>query len=142
MVLISIKNCPVKHIFQLLTKNPELIPPNCFVDHDNIWVGTTVTQKSELENIDYVVAVNAKVTFASFEPFLFKYEDIEDVALQGLEWIIIGKLTGSKRVKLDVEAVMDLVVIAKRLNIPIFMKNNLSPPFEKSLLIQEFPRVG
>jgi len=109
----------------------------------NWWFGVTVTTIDGLWRIDELLKVNCEIHFGSFEPFLFQHKDIEHLwnKIEGLEWIIIGKLTGSKRVKLDVEAVMDLVVIARRLNIPIFMKNSLSPPFEKSLLIQEFPRV-
>lgn len=135
MVLISIKNCPIKHTFQLLTKNPELIPPNDW--HENIWVGTTVTNESkDWRNIAEIKKVNAKVRFVSFEPLLGPLPD--DVCLDGIQWIIIGKLSGSKKVKLDAYWAMHIIQETHRHGIPVFMKNNLTPPFD--VLEQEFPK--
>jgi len=129
--------CPVKHIFMMLTKKPQNI--NKLVEFpDNWWFGATVTDVTSLWRIDELLKVNCKIHFGSFEPFLFQHKDIKLVwdKIEGLEWIIIGKLTGSKRVKLHLNAVEDLVVIAKRLDIPVFLKNNLG--LENP--IQEFPK--
>lgn len=136
MVMISIKNCPIKHTFQLLTKNPELIPPTSFIDHDNVWVGTTVTsENNDVVNIDAIKKVDAKVRFVSFEPLLGPI-DFEKHSLDGIQWVIIGKLTGSKRVKLRFEWVADILDQTADLNIPLFIKNNLG--LERKH--QKFPR--
>ena len=136
-VLQSIFECPVKHTFQLLTKNPERIPPIHFPD--NVWVGATVTNEGgDWKNIDYIRRVKVSVKFVSFEPLLGKLPD--EICLDGVDWVVIGKLTGSRRVKLDTYWVAHIKNEAERHNIPIFMKFNLCPPLEKSDLIQEFPK--
>ena len=113
--------CPVKHTFQMLTKNPENISKQV-VFPENWWFGVTVTNQSEIDKIDELRKVNAKVRFVSFEPLLggFPYLD-----LRGIQWVIIGKLTGSKRVKLQFEWVVDILDQTAELQIPVFMKNNL-----------------
>jgi protein gp37 len=135
-VLQSIFECPVKHTFQLLTKNPERIPPIHFPN--NVWVGATITRQFEAHKIMDLLEVDAKVKFVSFEPLL---EDIS-FFMEGIQWAIIGKLTGSRRVKLKKEWVYNLLGQLKAHNIPVFMKFNLCPPFERSELIQEFPMEG
>ena len=122
-----------RHTFQLLTKNPERIDKN-YRFPDNVWVGATVTQQSEVKNIEKMKDIKAKVRFVSFEPLLgrIKYD------LHGIHWIIVGKLTGSKKVKLNPKWVEELIEEAGALthwNIPVFLKDNLNWP-EK---IQEFP---
>lgn len=103
-------------------------------------MGTTVTTEHEdWKNIESIKKVQAGVRFASFEPLLGRLPS--DVSLEGLEWIIIGKLTGSRRVKLDPLWVMQIKKAAEQLGIPIFMKNNLKPEFPGEL-IQQFPQEG
>jgi protein gp37 len=135
-VLASIFHCPIPHIFQLLTKNPERIPDIEFPD--NVWVGTTVTNENQdWKNIVSIKRVNAKVRFASFEPLLGLIP--ADMCLGGLQWIIIGKLTGSKRVKLDTFWISRILYEASQHAIPVFMKNNLVPSWPKKDLMQNFP---
>ena len=133
-VMYAIVTCPVKHTFQLLTKNPERIPlvyPYKFPD--NCWVGTTVTtENGDERNIDAIKKVDAKVKFVSFEPLLGRLSvpspvepDKQMFELKGLQWIIIGKLTGSRRVKLDPEWIDDILLDTTIHDIPVFMKNNL-----------------
>lgn len=123
LVLDSMLFCPVKHTFQMLTKNPERIPKGPEYP-ENWWFGTTVTnEKEDWKNIAEIKKVNAKIRFVSFEPLLEQLPD--DICLEGLQWIIIGKLTGSKKVKLDPYWVAHINNEAKRHNIPVFEKNNL-----------------
>jgi len=123
MVLEVIENCPIQHIFQLLTKNPERIPTD-YKFPNNVWVGTTVTNENrDWRNIEMIKAVNAKVKFVSFEPLLGRIP--HDSGLKGIDWVIIGKLTGSRRVKLDPEWVSEILAETKHYGIPVFMKDNL-----------------
>ena len=136
-VLDAIYECPIKHTFILLTKNPENIPKG-YVFPDNVWVGTTVTMENgDWKNIEEIKTINAKVKFVSFEPLLGLLPD--NVALKGLQWVIIGKLTGSKKVKLDSYWVTRILGETKRHAIPVFMKKNLCPDWPKHELIQQFP---
>lgn len=165
-VLKAIENCPIKHTFQLLTKNPERIPLD-YEFPDNVWVGTTVTNEligswkldttpikgeifvddvpwgsapqeirfSDWKNIEAIKKVNAKVRFVSFEPLLGMLPD--KICLNGLQWIIIGKLTGSRRVKLQPGWVEGIMTEADSHNIPVFIKNNLYWLVER----QDFPSM-
>lgn len=138
-VLQSIFDCPIKHTFQLLTKNPERIPNIAFPD--NVWVGTTVTcdwQNSDYRNINKIVyGVNCKVRFVSFEPLLGSLP--RGISLRGIDWVIIGKLTGSQKVELKTAWVEDIIAECDCEGIPVFMKNNLVPYFSREELRQEFP---
>lgn len=126
--------CPVKHTFQLLTKNPERIP-DAPIYPGNWWFGTTVTnQNGDWKNIEEIKRVTASVRFVSFEPLLGQLPD--DICLEGIQWIIIGKLTGSKKVKLNSYWVRHIRDEAERHNIPVFLKNNLGIKNP----IQEFPK--
>ena len=134
-VLAEIWACEVSHTFQLLTKNPENIE-KWLQFPDNVWIGTTVTNENDdWKNIAEIKKVNAKIRFASFEPLLGSLPD--NICLEGLQWVIIGKLTGSKRVKLDNYWVWHILNEARRHSIPVFIKNNVGWP-EK---IQEFPNA-
>lgn len=130
-VLEAIEKCPIRHTFQLLTKNPELIYDYEFPE--NVWVGATVTNYWEREKIDDLREVNAKIKFVSFEPLLSNFPDLD---LHDIQWVIIGKLTGSRKVKLEKWWVEDLIQKARSQNIPIFVKNNVGWPVK----IQEFPK--
>lgn len=77
--------------------------------------------------------------FLSFEPLLeltvpFKL----DGYFRRIDWIIVGKLTGSKKIKLEKEWVLSLIRDCRANNIPIFLKDNLK--WEEK--IQEFPDSG
>jgi len=123
--------CPIKHTFIMLTKKPQNISDAEFPS--NFWFGVTVSTQDEVWRIDVLRRINCKVHFVSFEPLLGSIcPDLRDI-----EWVIIGKLTGSKRVKLREEWVKNIFSAASCLNIPIFLKNNLG--FENP--IQEFPEV-
>ncbi len=129
-VLKDIEQCPIEHTFQLLTKNPERIDKD-YKFPDNVWVGTTVTGEGDLENIEEIKKIKAKVKFVSFEPLLtYIFPNLANI-----DWVIVGKLTGSKKVMLNPEWVKTLIDKTRLSGIPLFLKDNLNWP-EK---IQEFP---
>jgi len=140
-VLESIRNCPVKHTFQLLTKSPEGIPTD-YVFPENVWVGVTVTNPLEVQSMltGLLNNANAKTRFVSFEPLLGPCEaSICDHFWRSIQWIIIGKLTGSRRVKLQPWWIDHLIDAANWFKVPVFLKNNLKPDYPGPLR-QEFPR--
>lgn len=137
-----------RHTFQFLTKYPENIGKD-YQFADNIWIGATVTKQSEVYRIDEIKKVNARVKFISFEPLLenIDYHLGQRNPFREIDWVIIGKLTGSKEVELDPAWVQNIIDQAQEVNnilphiaMPIFMKNNLKPEW-KGKLIQEFPEV-
>ncbi len=132
-VLNEIQKPEYNHLtFQLLTKNPENIK---LEPKENIWIGTTITKKREMDCL-YALVNNYKgIKFLSFEPLLEFIPISENGYFNQIKWVIIGKLTGSKKVKLEKEWVLSLIRDCRARNIPIFLKNNLNWA-EK---IQEFP---
>jgi len=126
----AIEKCPVKHQFQLLTKQPDRIPK----DHkfpDNVWIGATVNTQDEVWKIDEIKKVKCGIKFISFEPLLSEIK----ADLKGIDWVIVGKLTGSKKIPLDPEWVRGIASECRKNNIPLFIKNNVKWQ-EK---VQEFP---
>lgn len=135
-VLDSMLWCPVKHTFLMLTKNPERINVEVRPKYpDNWWFGATVSTQEECWRIDALRQVDGK-RFVSFEPLLGEIEP----DLHNINWVIIGKLTGSKKVKLKREWLVSILHEAASEGIPVFMKNNLRQAFPNLRLMQEFPR--
>jgi len=131
-VIDVIKRNP-QHTFQLLTKQPQNINTEPL---PNLWVGTTITGDNEMENMYSLVNNYKGLKFLSFEPFLSPVSFSQlDGYMDKINWIIIGKLTGAKKVPLDKEGVGYIIREARRRNIPLFLKNNLN--WEEK--IQEFP---
>jgi protein gp37 len=136
VVIAAMMDCPVKHTFQLLTKNPERIPDKKFPE--NFWIGTTVTNEhDDWKNLAHIKNVECGVRFASFEPLLGKLPS--SISLRGLDWIIIGKLTGSRKVELNIQWVWDILARAEQLDIPVFVKNNILKEYRLISKTQEFP---
>ena len=135
-VIGSIEQCPIPHTFQLLTKNPERIPNLEFPE--NVWVGTTVTgEGDDWKNIEAMRSVRAN-RFVSFEPLIGDL-DFSLHPLDEIDWVIVGKLTGSKKVKLKFSWLASVMDETARVGIPLFMKNNLRQAFPNLRLLQQFP---
>lgn len=86
-------------IFLLLTKRPEVA-----LEHapylqwpDNIWLGTSIESPAYLHRAATLAQTPAKHRFISFEPLLEHIPPFEaHVALQGVEWAIVGGESGEK----------------------------------------------
>lgn len=133
-VLNSLEKCPIQHIFQLLTKQPHLISKEyCFPN--NVWVGATVTNEFETWKIDELrERILCNTIFVSFEPLLGHIEP----DLNGVQWVIVGKLTGSKKIKLKNDWLIEIREACRFYRVPLFEKNNLGLKNP----IQEFPKGG
>lgn len=128
-----------QHTFIVLTKMPENIDRTIL---DNTWLGISVADPSDYyKRIGYLEDANAKNKFMSIEPLL-QYDSInlgEIEVPEWLNWIIVGKLTGhGEEYNPRKEWIEDIVLKARDLNIPVFLKNNLKNIWPYPL-IQEFP---
>jgi len=89
-----IKSTP-QHRYQILTKRAERMA-EYFLNHsipDNVWLGTTVECKSSLYRIDCLRKIPASVSFLSCEPLL---EDLGEMNLTDIDWVIVGGESGPK----------------------------------------------
>ena len=101
------------HIFQVLTKRSERLKEitnrisfgdglvlkqkspyyPCLQFVNEIWIGVTVENKDSLHRIQDLKDSSAKVKFLSCEPLL---EDLGELDLTGISWVIVGGESGSK----------------------------------------------
>lgn len=86
-------NSTPQHRYQILTKRAERMV-DYFKNHEvpeNVWLGVTVECKDSKIRIDYLRSIPAKVHFLSCEPLL---EDLGELNLRGIDWVIVGGESG------------------------------------------------
>ena len=92
-VMQVIKDTP-QHRYQLLTKRAERMK-DYFMTREvpkNVWVGVTVEVQTSKSRIDALRTIkNAPTRFLSCEPLL---EDLGELDLTGIDWIIVGGESG------------------------------------------------
>lgn len=85
-----------QHTYQILTKRAERLP-HYFARRkcpDNVWLGVSVEDRAYgLPRIDQLRQVNARIRFLSVEPLL---EDLGDIDLGSIHWVIVGGESGPK----------------------------------------------
>ena len=125
-----------QHIYLFLTKRPNLI--NFNMEMNNVWVGVTINTSRDVEKINFLKKIKSKNYFATFEPL---HEDLGEINLEGIDWIVIGTETGSRKGKVTAKSQWALNICneANRLKIPIFMKSTLFDIVGEENFIQEFP---
>ena len=126
-----------QHQFLFLTKRPDLLDFD--TDLENAWFGVTVTRKAELWRIDALREnVRAKHYHVTFEPL---FDNPGSVDLSGINWIVVGTMTGvqSRKVHTEPEWAWSLTNQAHVLDIPVFMKEDLVPIIGNENMIQEMP---
>lgn len=127
-----------QHNYLFLTKNParyaELDHLALLPRENNFWYGSTVTT----EDSTYFYSAKHK-TFLSIEPLLGRLGPFRQ-QLNGVDWVIIGAMTGPGADKRQPERawVEEIVDICRRCDTPVFMKSNLLAVWGEPL-IQEFP---
>jgi len=110
-----------QHTFQVLTKRSErlLHLSNDLKWSQNIWMGVTVEGYNQKFRINHLRAVPAKVKFLSCEPLL---NDLKELNLKNIDWIIVGGESGQKSRPIEKKWVENIQVQAKENNIPFFFK--------------------
>ena len=96
-----------QHRYQILTKRAErmeeyfrtrLIPRN-------VWLGVTVECQLSKDRIDHLRKLDATVKFLSCEPLI---EDLGEMNLEGVDWIIVGGESGPKARPMQPEWVINI----------------------------------
>ena len=94
-IMKTIKATP-QHRYQLLTKRSKRMT-EYFYNHDipfNVWLGVTVEAKENKSRIvDLSCLRNVSVRFLSCEPLL---DDLEELDLTNIDWVIVGGESGVK----------------------------------------------
>jgi protein gp37 len=75
----------------------------------------------------------------TFEPL---FDDPDRVDLHGIDWIVVGTMTGAQSKKIHTEPswAVSLTEQAHALRIPVFMKEDLAPIIGEKNMVQEMPQ--
>ena len=110
-----------QHRYQILTKRAERMA-EYFKDKmipKNVWLGVTVECKDNKYRIDELRSLNASVKFLSCEPLL---EDLEELNLNDIDWVIVGGESGPKARPMKEEWVLNIKKQVEKLNTAFFFK--------------------
>ena len=110
-----------QHNYQILTKRAERMAEyfeTRNIPH-NAWIGVTVENKETKYRIDHIRHLDATIKFLSCEPLL---GDLEELNLDGINWIIVGGESGSQARPMKEEWVLNIKRQADANNIPFFFK--------------------
>ena len=110
------------HTFQILTKRPERMA-SFFAVHEippNLWLGVTVEDKHYgLPRIEHLRPVKCSNRFVSMEPLL---EDLGDIDLSSLGWVIVGGESGPRARPMRTGWVLNIKRQCDEHSVPFFFK--------------------
>ena len=111
-----------QHTFQILTKRAERMS-EYFEDQTpppNAWLGVTMENRADgIPRLDYLRTVAACIRFVSAEPLL---EDLNDVDLSGIHWVIVGGESGPKARPMKRDWVLNIKNQCDANNVAFFFK--------------------
>lgn len=110
-----------RHTYQILTKRADILFKYSgeLQFSDNIWAGVTVENRKVISRIDYLREIPAKIRFLSLEPLL---GPLENLNLDGINWVIVGGESGPKSRPISEEWVIDIKEQCELNSIPFFFK--------------------
>lgn len=117
----AVMNQSPQHVFQVLTKRPEVALAHApgLTFSSNIWMGVTVENWAAVPRIDLLRKIPAKVRFLSVEPLL---EALPKLNLKGIHWVIVGGESGPKARPMDAEWVRRVKEDCESADVPFFFK--------------------
>jgi protein gp37 len=114
------------HTYQVLTKRSERMtdllsgPLRHAVTESHIWWGTSVENKKHgLPRVEHLRNSPARVRFLSIEPLL---EDLGQIDLQGISWVIVGGESGPGARPMREEWVVSIRDQCREAEVPFFFK--------------------
>lgn len=114
------------HVYQVLTKRSKRMRAMLADDlqftgaKENIWWGVSVEDKRHgLPRIKDLQASSARVKFLSIEPLL---EDLGEIDLSGIHWVIVGGESGPGARVLNPSWVRQILRQCRRYDVPFFFK--------------------
>lgn len=110
-----------QHRYQILTKRAERMA-EYFQSREipkNVWLGVTVECKDTMFRIDYLRKLRASVKFLSCEPLL---EDLGEMCLNGIDWVIVGGESGPKARPMQAEWAINIRNQVENQNAAFFFK--------------------
>jgi protein gp37 len=110
-----------RHTYQVLTKRADRLR-RYFERHEcpaNAWIGVSVEDKRRLKRIDDLRRIRAPIRFLSIEPLL---EDLGQMNLDGINWVIVGGESGHKARPMRPEWADNVRRQCETFGVPFFFK--------------------
>jgi protein gp37 len=109
------------HNFQILTKRSErLLELDSALEWaQNVWMGVSVECSEYRTRIANLQSCHARTKFLSLEPLLGPLQELD---LQGIDWVIAGGESGPGARPMDSEWILDLRDQCNRAGVPFFFK--------------------
>ncbi|MFZ2651757.1 MAG: phage Gp37/Gp68 family protein [Burkholderiaceae bacterium] len=110
------------HTFQILTKRAPRMAAFCLGRQvpPNVWLGVSVENKKHgVPRIDVLRNVDATIRFLSVEPLL---EDVGELNLTGIHWVIVGGESGARARPMQAEWVDNVRGQCLRADVAFFFK--------------------
>ncbi|MFC0875305.1 DUF5131 family protein [Saccharicrinis sp. FJH2] len=109
------------HTFQLLTKraNSLAIYSETLKWTNNIWMGVSIEDFTQLERLNLLKSTQAKIKFLSIEPLLTELPEID---LSGIDWVIVGGESGPNARPIKEEWVLKIKDNCRKYDVPFFFK--------------------
>ena len=109
------------HTYQILTKRAERMNEYFSTRNipANVWIGVTVEAPALKYRIDSLCNLAATVKFLSCEPLV---DDLGELNLEGIDWVIVGGETGFGARPMREEWVLNIKNQVKNQRIPFFFK--------------------
>lgn len=118
----KVMNDTPQHTYQVLTKRHDILEKYSKELNwtDNIWMGVSVGNQIATRRIKSLVKCDAKHKFLSIEPFI---EEIKEIDLKGIDWVIVGGESGSNEVRpMKEEWVLKIKEKCSEQNVRFFFK--------------------
>jgi protein gp37 len=96
----------------------------------NVWLGVSVEDRARKDRIDLLRKTPALVRFLSLEPLL---EDLGQLDLSGIHWVIIGGESGPKARMCDVAWIRSIVEQCRAAGVPCFVKQLGTQPMSQTI---------
>lgn len=130
-------------LFLFLTKRPKqitrMIPHHWLTNMPkNVWFGTSVSSMETWRWAEHLKKVPTKNLFLSIEP---QMDNIDNIDLTGIGWVIQGGQSGRDRKPFNLEWAYTMKRICKEQEVPYFFKQiDKVKKIPSDLLIRQFPR--
>jgi len=128
-----------RHTYQILTKRAERMAEWPGPWTRNVWAGVSVEDRRNLPRLEHLMRCETFTRWVSFEPLL---EDLGDIDLDGIDWVVVGGESGPRRRPFDhawARSIRDQCVVR---GIPFFFKqgSDLKPQAQPWLVEEDGTR--
>ena len=117
------------HTYQVLTKRIERALSLALLEDPlipNMWLGVSVENRAAKIRIDWLREASVALRFLSIEPLL---EDIGELNLRGIHWVIVGGESGRGARSFEIEWARSIISQCRSASVPCFVKQLGAKPF-------------